>query len=172
MKPLTKAITPLLAGLLALSLAACGDDEPTVAAEAPATSAAAPATESSTTAAEGQLSDDEILELTRGVAENMGESDPEQVEWVRASDRNGPAQLIRGEGAVVATPEGNVPVVVVSARGQFQQPPRQLPPGVTEEPPVRPALYLTIDESTREILDVDVTENLIDLDELGEVHSG
>lgn len=118
--------------------------------------------------------EDVIMAKVRESASFFGEPNPEQIQWVHARSLNGPAQLVHGEDTVVATPEEDVPVVFVSARGTFTLPAAAVarPDGEgPSEPQVHPALYLSLDETTGDVLATDVSSIVVDdLSPLGEVH--
>ncbi len=172
MNLITRAIAPLLLAVAVLAGAACSGEQPvTTGAEAVTETSAASETSTTTEATvPGRLSDERIVAMARRGAAGLGEPDPEQITWVRAPSRNAAAEVVRGRGSVVAMPEEDVPVLLISVRGQFEQPPPPAIPGEERaEPLVRAALYLSVDEERNEVMDVDVTDDIVDISVLGPV---
>lgn len=178
MNLVTRTVTLLLAAVV-LTMAACSGEQPVTTGAETVSESSAPGETSTTTevTVPGRLSDERIVALARDAASGHGEPDPEEITWVRAPSRNAAAEVVRGRGSVVAMPEEDVPVVLISIRGQFEQPlpavpPRSGPGGEPVEqarPPLRAALYLAVDEARNEVMDVDITDDVVDISVLGPV---
>lgn len=116
----------------------------------------------------------DIIATTRRMAQEWGEPDPQDIQWVHARDINGTVRLLAGEDDVlVAQPEEDRPVIVVFARGTFETPSALSDVGEPTEPQEasrpRPYLYQMIDAVTGEPAGTMVNGRLVDLSVLGQV---